>query len=204
MFVPFGLILGISGRNNDGTAVLGRIVVHDRIQVEAVVLPRYFNHSSFASLRRQLNYFSFARLGKGRQLESTYINDAVVELDDMLHLKRRPVGNTPSSVGVIDETKVPTRVMMPRTNAGVELMRPKKQNLSQSPSAGIKRRRIHTLASLSQTPLVGTTSVISEDEQSEGKRQYIALDLTEPCPEDDVLAGCTALLGLSTKVWVAE
>ena len=69
--------------------VLGRIVVHDRIQVEAKVLPRYFNHSSFASLRRQLNYFSFVRLGKGRQRESTYVNENVIELDDILHLKRR-------------------------------------------------------------------------------------------------------------------
>jgi HSF-type DNA-binding len=68
---------------------MGRIVVHDRIKMEATVLPRYFNHSSFASLRRQLNYFSFVRLGKGRQRESTYINDVVVELDDILNLKRR-------------------------------------------------------------------------------------------------------------------
>ena len=49
----------------NGQVVLGRLVVHDRIEVEAKVLPRYFNHSSFASLRRQLNYFSFTRIGKG-------------------------------------------------------------------------------------------------------------------------------------------
>jgi hypothetical protein len=76
-------------------------VVHDRIRVEASVLPRYFNHSSFASLRRQLNYFSFVRLGKGRQRESTYINEGVIRLDDILTLKRRPAGapSLPSEEG---------------------------------------------------------------------------------------------------------
>ena len=80
----------VPGSHQNGRKVLGRIVVHDRVQVEANVLPRYFNHSSFASLRRQLNYFSFVRLGKGRQRESSYTNEHVVKLDDILHLKRRP------------------------------------------------------------------------------------------------------------------
>jgi hypothetical protein len=68
---------------------LGRIVVHDRITVEAKILPRYFNHSSFASLRRQLNYFSFTRIGKGRQRGAVYENEGVIVLDDILHLRRR-------------------------------------------------------------------------------------------------------------------
>ena len=72
-----------------GKVTLGRIVVHDRVKVESDVLPRYFNHSSFASLRRQLNYFSFTRLGKGRQRGATYCNEGVVQLDDILRLKRR-------------------------------------------------------------------------------------------------------------------
>lgn len=67
-------------------------MVHDRARVEAEVLPRYFNHASFASLRRQLNYFSFTRLGKGRQRGATYCNEGVVELDDILLLRRRPSG----------------------------------------------------------------------------------------------------------------
>ena len=86
-----GVISFVPGAyTDDGSKVLGRIVVHDRLEVEAKVLPRYFNHSSFASLRRQLNYFSFVRLGKGRQRESTYVNEGVVLIDDILHLKRRP------------------------------------------------------------------------------------------------------------------
>lgn len=72
---------------------LGKIVVHDRHRVESEVLPRYFNHASFASLRRQLNYFSFARVGKGRQRGATYCNENVVKLEDILRLKRRVVGS---------------------------------------------------------------------------------------------------------------
>ena len=81
------------GVAKNGNVELGRIVVHDRLKVESQVLPRYFNHSSFASLRRQLNYFSFTRMGKGRQRGATYCNEGVVELEDILRLKRR------SSVG---------------------------------------------------------------------------------------------------------
>jgi len=79
---------------------LGRIVVHDRLEVESKVLPRYFNHSSFASLRRQLNYFSFVRIGKGRQLESTYLNESVADLNDILSLKRRSTGTAVAVLGV--------------------------------------------------------------------------------------------------------
>lgn len=68
--------------------------MHDRARVQAEVLPRYFNHASFASLRRQLNYFAFTRVGKGRQKGATYCNEGVVELDDILTLKRRPAAAT--------------------------------------------------------------------------------------------------------------
>mmetsp|Transcript_27020 Transcript_27020/g.63433 ORF Transcript_27020/g.63433 Transcript_27020/m.63433 type:complete len:315 (+) Transcript_27020:93-1037(+) len=73
----------------NGQATLGRIVVHDRIKVENEILPRYFNHSSFASLRRQLNYFSFTRIGKGRQKGATYCNEGVIVIEDILRLRRR-------------------------------------------------------------------------------------------------------------------
>jgi HSF-type DNA-binding len=77
----------------NGKVCLGRIIVYDRARVESEVLPKYFNHSSFASLRRQLNYFSFTRIGKGRQRGATYCNEGVVELNDVLRLKRRTTGN---------------------------------------------------------------------------------------------------------------
>ena len=77
------------GSIQNGQITLGRIVVHDRITVENEILPRYFNHSSFASLRRQLNYFSFTRIGKGRQKGATYCNEGVIEIEDILRLRRR-------------------------------------------------------------------------------------------------------------------
>lgn len=84
------------GERHSSKKLLGRIVVHDRAKVESEVLPKYFNHASFASLRRQLNYFAFIRLGKGRQRGATYCNESVVDLDDILRLKRRAVGKTSS------------------------------------------------------------------------------------------------------------
>lgn len=88
-----------------GKVTLGRIIVHDRIRVESEVLPKYFNHSSFASLRRQLNYFSFARQGKGRQKGASYQNDHVIELEDILRLRRRPAA---ASIGtIVDATSTP-------------------------------------------------------------------------------------------------
>mmetsp|Transcript_15256 Transcript_15256/g.44101 ORF Transcript_15256/g.44101 Transcript_15256/m.44101 type:complete len:363 (-) Transcript_15256:1780-2868(-) len=74
--------------------IAGRFVIHDRALVEAEILPKYFNHASFASLRRQLNYFHFVREGKGRMKGATYYHDAVWEIDDILQLRRRnePVG----------------------------------------------------------------------------------------------------------------
>jgi len=83
--------------------MLGRIVVHDRAAVENEVLPKYFNHSSFASLRRQLNYFAFVRVGKGRRQNSgaVYQNTSVVVLDDILKLKRRTGGTVLNPADII-------------------------------------------------------------------------------------------------------
>ena len=67
--------------------------MHDRARVESEILPRYFNHASFASLRRQLNYFCFSRVGKGKQRGAIYCNNQVIELHDILRLKRRVSGS---------------------------------------------------------------------------------------------------------------
>lgn len=77
--------------NNESSSstIHGRIIIHDRNRVQSEVLPIYFNHASFASLRRQLSYFSFVRVGKSRQNDVMYTNDAVVDLCDILKLKRR-------------------------------------------------------------------------------------------------------------------
>jgi len=100
------------GSRSNGRKELGRIVVHDRVKVEANILPRYFNHSSFASLRRQLNYFAFVRLGKGRQRESSYTNEDVVVLEDILHLKRRPNTGKSRVAKKSTSTSAPTKVRM--------------------------------------------------------------------------------------------
>ena len=101
-------LTSLSVRKKNGQHTPGRIVVHDRSKVESDILPRYFNHASFASLRRQLNYFAFTRVGKGKQKGATYCNDQVIELFDILRLKRRVVGSTVSlsSSSVIPESKI--------------------------------------------------------------------------------------------------
>lgn len=78
--------------NNSVVLQHGRIIVHDRNRVQSEVLPIYFNHASFASLRRQLSYFCFVRVGKSRQSGVTYANEMVVDLADILKLKRRVAG----------------------------------------------------------------------------------------------------------------
>ena len=158
-------------------------------------------------MRRQLNYFSFVRVGKGRQRESTYINEAVVELDDILQLKRRPASAGPASGGAIvrehleadGEANGQERKYVDSVGPGV--------HLSRSPKSRQKRRRTTKNSPLraSSSP---TKNLISEDENSEGTQtfKYIALDWTKPvvkeavAEEDDVLAGCSSLLGLS-KGW---
>ena len=85
-----------NSNNNEGTIIIhGKIIIHDRNRVQSEVLPIYFNHASFASLRRQLSYFSFVRVGKNRhQSHVMYTNDAVVDLSDILKLKRRTTTTT--------------------------------------------------------------------------------------------------------------
>eukprot|EP00977_Amphora_coffeiformis_P019578 scaffold7349_cov173-Amphora_coffeaeformis.AAC.59 len=212
-----GVITFIPGHRRNGDAVLGRLVVHDRIQVEATVLPRYFNHSSFASLRRQLNYFSFIRLGKGRQRESTYINESVIELDDILTLRRRSTcaggeqgTHTPDDRHQEHHEKTNNQRSV-KTNC-----HPKKNYVDSIvpvvhlPSqACLTKLNIAKRAKRAKHPkrkpvfLPPTTApFVSEDEESQGKTQkQLVLDLTLPRHDPEVLQGCTALLGLSGKVW---
>lgn len=140
--------------------MLGRIVVHDRIQVEAEVLPRYFNHSSFASLRRQLNYFSFVRLGKGRQRESTYVNADVVDLDDILSLKRRSAGGSDDKEA-IERLKEELQSSFDAYQSKSKPLRRSSKRKRSSKSLRQKKttRLAHTSASLVQSQCV------SEDEQ---------------------------------------
>ena len=182
--------------------VLGRIVVHDRVQVEANVLPRYFNHSSFASLRRQLNYFNFVRLGKGRQRESTYVNEHVVELDDILHLKRRP--STCSSQDVTTFSK-----LQRDGNAPVLKLSSSSDSDSALTERRLKRRR-QTIGPKPTTVSPRSSSPVEphmppENYECSKQHSFVVLDLTKPefkpDADADVMAGCKSLLFLSAKRW---
>ncbi len=181
--------------------MLGKIIVQDRVTVEAKVLPKYFNHSSFASLRRQLNYFSFVRLGKGRQRQSSYVNESVYVLDDILLLKRRATGTNavPSNdlLFPILQTPVPSSVETDifTSNIFEEVVNSKRTT---------KRRRLVSKGTpllKTKRSIVPTGNCVSEDEQSEPKH---VLDLTTPVEstDNDVLAGCSALLRLSSQTWM--
>lgn len=176
------------GSIKKGQVTLGRIVVHDRLKVEANVLPRYFNHSSFASLRRQLNYFSFTRLGKGRQRGATYCNDAVIEMEDILRLKRR------STVG-------PPR-MTTSTTTPESFKRGRSVSLSSSDIEAHQRAQ-----KKSRHVAVVTPTAVHHVSDGEDQPQ-ITLDLTVPSEDkrqrsffssgdEDILAGCKALLSIA-------
>jgi len=132
-------------RKNNGPNTPARIIVHDRAKVESDILPRYFNHASFASLRRQLNYFAFSRVGKGKQKGATYINDQVVDILDILRLKRRVVGsntNTNISSGTSNSTNnnISTN---PDLNATTTMMMSNSTSTKQVVLPGMKGK-IHT------------------------------------------------------------
>ena len=88
--------------NTNGS--VARLFIHDRFRIEAI-LSRYFNHSSFASLRRQLNYFNFSRIGRGRQRGATYVNETVFDLDDILRLKRREAADSSPAMSTLSTKK---------------------------------------------------------------------------------------------------
>jgi len=145
---------------------LGQIVVHDRNRVETEVLPRYFNHASFASLRRQLNYFNFARVGKGRQRGATYCNENVVNLDDILRLKRRVVGSN-TSTSTQDKSQNKNQV---KSNRFVDTPVPKV-----TPQPPTKKSQENTEASdtkISVTQGTNLAQMSRGNEKSSGRKRY--------------------------------
>ena len=195
----------LPGTRDRGKIVLGRIVVHDRLKVESSVLPRYFNHSSFASLRRQLNYFCFTRVGKGRQRGATYCNEGVVVMDDILHLKRRS-----SSVGSSHTVH----------NLTGHVKRERSTSLS-SHSSTEEGHEANTRAFKKTRPSIVSPRSSPLQRQRTKEPPRIALDLTLPTPaamehaeisylrrplprtmykpnnDADILAGCRALLSIA-------
>lgn len=199
----------LPGSIHGGRVSLGKIVVHDRLRVESSVLPRYFNHSSFASLRRQLNYFRFTRIGKGRQRGATYCNEGVVVMDDILRLKRRS-----STVGASNTNNTTVHNLISEMKI--------ERSVSVSSSSSMDEEHdVHTHPFKKNRPSVVSPRT-SPVQKVHGKEQpRIALDLTlpstasteqaqmslfpRPLPrtmyksnnDADVLAGCRALLSIS-------
>jgi len=137
---------GVHKKNGQATA--GRIVVHDRSRVESEILPRYFNHASFASLRRQLNYFCFSRVGKGKQRGATYCNEQVIELHDILRLKRRVAGNVaqiPDSCKESKEEEIAQSIQQPslQQDATVQSRPQSKSCPSQDVNISTVRKKFH-------------------------------------------------------------
>jgi len=178
-------MLSIQDRKN-GNVVLGKICVHDRVKVECNVLPRFFAHSSYASFRRQLNYFSFNRIGKGRQLGATYCNDKVIDLEDILSLKRRSVThNCSNGLATLALASTPTPPdKLERANKGTvkensvsslgggfggcndtskvgsrQISR-KKRKVSSNPKRVGKCHRTADCSKIHQTPCIGTTVLL--------------------------------------------
>jgi len=122
--------------------------VHDRSRVESEILPRYFNHASFASLRRQLNYFCFSRVGKGKQRGATYCNEQVIELHDILRLKRRVAGNTaqiPDSCKEPKEEEITQSIQQPSVQHDVTVQTRPQSKACPSQDVNIRavRKKFH-------------------------------------------------------------
>mmetsp|Transcript_1942 Transcript_1942/g.4779 ORF Transcript_1942/g.4779 Transcript_1942/m.4779 type:complete len:324 (-) Transcript_1942:769-1740(-) len=177
-----GVISFCRGSSVNGELQHGQIVVHDRIKMESDILPRYFNHSSFASLRRQLNYFSFTRVGKGRQRGATYSNAAVVELDDILRLKRRTsVGHGSSSAVAAAATTV-TAMVSGGSNTNNNLKRSVSVvSPSTSTSSRVSVSLVSTPAQTSANPKASTAKAVGQraDEGTKRGRRKVSMDTSE-------------------------
>lgn len=167
----------------------GRFIIHDRALVEAEILPKYFNHASFASLRRQLNYFHFIREGKGRMKGATYYNEAVFEIDDILLLRRRnePVGGAtatatskqPSSSGNDKKAKAQRVVSSDAED---------EQNEAPSKPSSTSSRRKRKKATSDPAVVDGsptTAHIISPSESMENMSTKAEEEIVPTCMESD-------------------
>jgi len=217
------------GSKKNGKVILARIEVHNRAHVEQKILPRYFNHNSFASLRRQLNYFCFTRLGKGRQKGAAYCNEGVIVMEDILRLKRRPhvsgSSTTTSSQAPSEEEEDATPLQEATSSGSTSSRHQRSVSMSSAepdPQTQVRPSKKPRL-STSITPLDLQDAFV----QNRTPSPTIVLDLTTPSErrgdlfvvstphrfqpstplpsrsssspfrDDDVLAGCQALLSFS-------
>jgi hypothetical protein len=144
------------------------------------------------------------RLGKGRQRESIYVNSEVVDLEDILHLKRRSAGATVATPGEAKETQTSTSDVVDESNHMAPVVSASDLSNVESTSHRTKRRRLVSkpIKNIPHRTISPVDHFVSEDELSQSKSS-IALDLTKPAlpADEEVIAGCNALLELATKGW---
>lgn len=175
------------GSVKNGQVTLGRIVVHDRIKVENEILPRYFNHSSFASLRRQLNYFSFTRIGKGRQKGATYCNEGVIVIEDILRLRRRSTTSVSSGASSGAESVV-TKAMSFSSPKRLSIVSPKNTKTTKREfyESSLQLQKVRQNALRIDAPSMGPplvspiTSPLHTPSTSPSEAPQVSLDLTVP------------------------
>ena len=70
----------------------GKIRVHDPHRLESDVLSRFFRHSKYSSLQRQLNYFGFKKVdSKGKMSPCWFVNEYTsADLASLMSIKRKP------------------------------------------------------------------------------------------------------------------
>ncbi|KAG7356371.1 hypothetical protein IV203_001057 [Nitzschia inconspicua] len=152
-----------------------------------------------------LNYFSFARQGKGRQKCATYSNDQVVELEDILRLRRRPAPATtggetptPTTLATMDEGSDGDGLQTPSSSVASK-KRSRNNNDTACPSSSnttAKKSRLalritppKTVSSTTPAVVVSPNLISPRSSPSQSARpspegMRIALDLTVPPPPD--------------------
>ena len=174
------------GSVKNGQVTLGRIVVHDRIKVENEILPRYFNHSSFASLRRQLNYFSFTRIGKGRQKGATYCNEGVIVIEDILRLRRRSTTSVSSVASSGAESVVTKAMSFSPKRMSIVSQRNIKTTKREFYESSLQLQKVRQNALRIDAPSIGPTLVspitspLHTPSTSPSDAPQVSLDLTVP------------------------
>lgn len=134
-----------------------------------------------------------------------YVNKEVMELDDILHLRRRPAGTAPPTVEevlAVERKQISTNNTASFVDAIVPVIH-LSMKVNRKARQSTKRHRMTKLPLSNHRSVSPIENFISEDELSQD-RQHVSLDLTassQARPDDEMLAGCTALLGLAGKGW---
>jgi hypothetical protein len=139
------------------------------------------------------------------------VNEGVIVLEDILHLKRRSAGSAAvNQEEFIQKAQVSSTVTQEDDNVQqggvyVDSVVPVVHLSATARPIDVKQRKKRRRHVTPEFDLPRSTSLVNNiisDEDSSESKQYIALDLTAPHSEsDEIMAGCNALLGLTRKGW---